>query len=76
MTSFDININIIQYQLKSYAHRPRVSRGGRAGNARGFPERPTSGRTNEARDEIEMKPRESRVLLKLGIKKLQHTVLK
>ena len=34
------NVNKLQYRLKSYAHRTRVSRGGRAGNARGLPVRP------------------------------------
>ena len=30
----------LQYRLEAYAHRPRVSRGGRVGSARGLPVRP------------------------------------
>ena len=43
----------LQYRLKSYAHRPRVSRGGRAGTARGLPVRPP----REERTKHETKPR-------------------
>ena len=46
----------IQYRLKSYAHRPRFSRGGRTGSARGLPVRPP----REERTKHETKPRRNR----------------
>ena len=42
-----------QYRLESYAHRPRVSRGGRTGSARGLPVRAP----REERTKHETKPR-------------------
>ena len=56
----------IQYRLKSYAHRPRVSRGGHAGNARGLPVHPPQ----EERTKHKTKPRESRVLLRPRLRAL------
>ena len=48
-----ISCPIIQYRLESYAHRPRVSRGGRTGSARDLPVRAR----REERTKHETKPR-------------------
>ena len=50
------SVVLLQYRLKSYAHRPRFSRGGRTGSARGLPVRPP----REERTKHETKPRRNR----------------
>ena len=50
---FDLPQLFIEYRLESYVHRPRVSRGGRKGSARGLPVHPP----REERTKHETKPR-------------------
>ena len=52
----------IQYRLKSYAHRPRFSQGGRTGSARGLSVRPPREERTKHEAKTETKPRETRVL--------------